>query len=178
MIEADEAAYAHWHRVAQEAQAKVARITKERDEAVRERESARNTRPQFALRLELEQALGVGDSYAYGALEAALARVKALQRAESERDEALETIRSTRASAYDGELSRLRRELSEALDGREREYQRAEEADALLADLVARWSHESEIIACGQCWRPVPDDTSLCPDCCIDYHATPSPGCG
>jgi hypothetical protein len=49
------------------------------------------------------------------------------------------------------------------------------EIDALLADLVSRWSHESEIVACACCWRPVPDDRDMCEDCRRDDAGA---GCG
>ena len=188
----DALAFAHWYEAAQTAQREVARLTEERDEALsHEREmhrshsedrfdfarlradltalhsqrdealrdldaERREKTHRFALRRELEEALGVGDSYADGALDAALARIKALKTVEAERD-------------------RLRRELGEALASREREYARAEAAEELTGDLVARWSHESEIVACGRCWRPVPDDMDTCEDCRIDDGIPPPP---
>ncbi len=140
--------------------------------------------------------------------------------AQAARQAAMYGAASARADANYAHAARTRVELHEALAGREREYQRAEaaeaciaaawevigytqraesespvalgvaerkgaallsaatrKADALLADLVSRWSHESEIAACGRCWRPVPDDTDLCADCRIDDCATPSSGC-
>lgn len=159
----DALAYAHWYEAARAAQKEVARLTWERDEALRERDAARREKThRFALRRELEETLGVGDSYADGALEAAVAKIAEWWMVEAERDrlrteltetvttvtrlrgelasvtaerhEMAQTISATRAAAYGGELTRLRAELVEALAGREREYQRAEASDEVIGD--------------------------------------------
>jgi hypothetical protein len=154
--------------------------------------------------------------------------------AQAARQAAMYDAASARADANYAHAARTRVELHEALTGREREYQRAEvaeacvaaawealgythraesespvalgvaiesygqrmvdeswdaaerkgtallsaatrKADALLADLVSRWSHESEIVACACCWRPVPDDRDMCEDCRRDDAGA---GCG
>ena len=139
------------------ANAEVARLTAERYDALRERDAERLTKThRFALRRELEEALCVGDSYADGALEAALVRVVVLKTVEADRD-------------------RLRRELAEALAGREREYARAEAEHDAAARIASEWSDVAErfqaVEPCPDCWGPkyLPDAT--CVSCAHAYEA-------
>jgi hypothetical protein len=233
--EADEAAFAHWYEAAQTAQREVARLTGARDEALRDRDAERIAKThRFGLRRELEEALGVGDSYADGALEAALVRIKAMGEAEDEcsrlrRDVEIEreahaesrvalqrslssgvlpcescddhwaihhAIRdalklsngdednareATVAGAerirqqLDGahsDVTRLRRELDEALAGREREYARAEAEHDAAARIASEWAASSEWVTvcdpCHRCWGPTLAGSLVCGECADD----------
>ena len=108
----DALAFAHWHRVAQEAQREVARLTAERDEA--------------------------------------LSWSAAPKTAEADRD-------------------RLRRELDEALAGREREYARAEAEHDAAERIAAEWSDIVQrfqpLEPCPDCWGPMLRGGSCCIPC-------------
>jgi hypothetical protein len=164
----DAQAYAHWYEAAQTAQREVARLTaaldKARecainnvhiaDRAIEERDAERREKThRFALRRELEEALGVGDSYADGALEMALARIAVLRTVEADRD-------------------RLRRELDEALAGREREYARAEAEHDAAARIASEWAASSERVTvcepCHRCWGPTLAGSLVCGECADD----------
>jgi hypothetical protein len=152
--EAEEAAFAHWYEAAQTAQREVARLTAERDEAIRYRDAEPIAKTHlFGLRRELEEALGVGDSYADGALEAALVRIAVLRTVEADRD-------------------RLRRELGEALAGREREYARAEAEHDAAARIASEWAASSEWVTvcdpCHRCWGPTLAGSLVCGECADD----------
>ena len=184
----------------------------ERDDAERREKTRR-----FALRRELEEALGVGDSYADGALDAALARIKAMQGAEAEVtrltaaldasiarevkcgppptpfalsgtrtfrvgeqwvefsgeevrlffvDEARVVVVKNDAARLEAERDRLRRELGEALAGREREYARAEAEHEAAARLVNAWRDATQQHdVCPHCWEPMAPEASECRAC-------------